>query len=120
MAKEKPRSKPAPPAVPQSAAAAAPRVNPLVQLLEKRSRAVALAFIAIAALRIIATYSDISVTWDEPGHMACGLQYLAEHVYRYESQHPPLARVMSALGPFLSGARPLHGQQQDLEGVAVM
>src|SRR5437870_8199075 len=52
--------------------------------------------------------------------MACGLQYLAQHVYRYEAQHPPLARVMSALGPYLDGSRPLGGMNQDQEGVNVM
>ena len=52
--------------------------------------------------------------------MACGLQYLAQHVYRYEAQHPPLARVMSALGPYLAGARPMGIKNQDQEGVAVM
>jgi 4-amino-4-deoxy-L-arabinose transferase-like glycosyltransferase len=41
-------------------------------------------------------------------------------VYRYEAQHPPLARVMSALGPYLAGARPLGIRNQDQEGVAVM
>jgi 4-amino-4-deoxy-L-arabinose transferase-like glycosyltransferase len=71
-------------------------------------------------MRIVSTYSQMSPTWDEPGHMACGLQYLAQHVYRYEAQHPPLARVMSALGPFLAGARPLGIKNQDQEGVAVM
>src|SRR5882762_1365702 len=91
-----------------------------IPLLERRSLALATALIAIATLRIASTWPEISATWDEPGHMACGLQYLGQHVYRYESQHPPLARVMSALGPFLAGARPLGGQQQDIEGVAVM
>src|SRR5260370_11787739 len=52
--------------------------------------------------------------------MACGLQYVAQHVYRYEAQHPPLARVMSALGPYLAGARPMGIRNQDQEGVAVM
>ena len=97
-----------------------PGPGALLRLLERRSLWIALVLIAAAALRIVSTYSGISSTWDEPGHMACGLQYLAEHVYRYESQHPPVARVMSALGPFLSGARPLGGKVQDLEGVAVM
>ena len=76
--------------------------------------------IALASLRIVSTYSEMSPTWDEPGHMACGLQYLAQHVYRYEAQHPPLARVMSALGPYLAGARPMGIKNQDQEGVAVM
>lgn len=110
MAKATPRQKPAP----------EPAGIAILPWLEKRSLVIALVLIAIAAVRIVSTYPETSPIWDEPGHMACGLQYLGEHVYRYESQHPPVARVMSALGPFLSGARPLDGQNQDLEGVAVM
>jgi 4-amino-4-deoxy-L-arabinose transferase-like glycosyltransferase len=76
--------------------------------------------IAIATIRTVATYPETGLTFDEPGHMACGLQYLAQHVYLYEAQHPPLARVMSALGPYLDGARPLGVRNQDQEGVAVI
>jgi 4-amino-4-deoxy-L-arabinose transferase-like glycosyltransferase len=92
----------------------------LIPFLARRSLLLAVALIALASLRIVSTYSEMSPTWDEPGHMACGLQYLAQHVYRYEAQHPPLARVMSALGPYLGGARPLGIKNQDQEGVAVM
>ena len=92
----------------------------LIPFLQRRSLILAAALIALAGVRIVSTYSEMSPTWDEPGHMACGLQYLAQHVYRYEAQHPPLARVMSALGPFLAGARPLGLKNQDQEGVAVM
>jgi len=88
--------------------------------LEKRSLAVALCLVALAAVRIVSTYAETGLTWDEPGHMACGMQYLAQHVYQYEAQHPPLARLMSALGPYLDGVRPLNGNNQDLEGVAEM
>ena len=80
----------------------------------------ALCLVILAAFRIVAAYPETGLTWDEPGHMACGMQYLSQHVYRYEAQHPPLARVMSALGPFLDGVRPLNGRNQDLEGVAEM
>jgi 4-amino-4-deoxy-L-arabinose transferase-like glycosyltransferase len=92
----------------------------LIPFLARRSLLLAAALIALASVRIVSTYSEMSPTWDEPGHMACGLQYLAQHVYRYEAQHPPLARVMSALGPYLAGARPLGIKNQDQEGVAVM
>jgi 4-amino-4-deoxy-L-arabinose transferase-like glycosyltransferase len=92
----------------------------LIPFLARRSLILAVGLIALASLRIVSTYSEMSPTWDEPGHMACGLQYLAQHVYRYEAQHPPLARVMSALGPYLAGARPLGIRNQDQEGVAVM
>src|ERR1035441_3433916 len=95
-------------------------MSALIPFLARRSLVLAAALIALASMRIVSTYSQMSPTWDEPGHMACGLQYLAQHVYRYEAQHPPLARVMSALGPFLAGARPLGIKNQDQEGVAVM
>jgi hypothetical protein len=62
----------------------------------------------------------MSITFDEPAHLACGLQYLAQHVYVYEPQHPPLARAMAALGPYLDGARLLDAPNMILEGVAVL
>src|SRR5438874_13582385 len=119
MSRKDPKNPPAP-APPIKAAVKPSTQSSFVPLLERRSLALATALIAIATLRIASTWPETSATWDEPGHMACGLQYLGQHVYQYESQHPPLARVMSALGPFLAGARPLGGPQQDLEGVAVM
>jgi hypothetical protein len=61
----------------------------------------------------------MSITFDEPAHLACGLQYLAQHVYLYEPQHPPLARTMAALGPYLDGSRLLDAPNMILEGVAV-
>ena len=94
--------------------------SPAADIGHLTSLAIVIGLVALATLRIVATYSETGLTWDEPGHMACGMQYLAQHVYRYESQHPPLARVMSALGPYLDGVRPLNGPDQDMEGVAEM
>lgn len=76
--------------------------------------------VAIASCRIAATYPVFSFTIDEPGHFACGLEYLSRHVYRYETQHPPLARAMIALGPYLAGVRPLNDPNRNVEGRAVM
>ena len=45
----------------------------------------------------------MSITFDEPAHLACGLQYLAQHVYLYEPQHPPLARAMAHWGRIWMG-----------------
>jgi len=117
MAKKKTRSQA--PAVAAPAQAVEP-TSAFVPFLERHSLLLAVCVIALATLRVVSTYSETALTWDEPGHMACGLQYLAEHVYLYEAQHPPLARVSSALGPYLSGARPLHTNNQDQEGVNVM
>ena len=86
------------------------------RFLERRSLVVALGLIAIATIRIAATYGVFSFTIDEPGHFACGLEYLSKHVYRYETQHPPLARAAIALPPYLAGVRPLGEENRNLEG----
>ena len=38
-----------------------------------------------------------SQTWDEPATLATGMEWLSTGDYRYEAQHPPLARVASAV-----------------------
>jgi len=86
------------------------------RVLERRSLALALGLIAIATIRIAVTYRVFSFTIDEPGHFACGLEYLSKHVYRYETQHPPLARAAIALPPYLAGVRPLGEENRQLEG----
>src|ERR1017187_39029 len=61
--------------------------------------------IALGSLRIVATYIVFNHTVDEPAHIACGMEWLDRGTYKMEDQHPPLARVMAALGPYLSGIR---------------
>ncbi len=63
------------------------------------------AAIALGSLRIVATYTVFNHTVDEPAHIACGMEWLDRGTYRMEDQHPPLARVLAALGPYLSGIR---------------
>ena len=46
-----------------------------------------------------------SNTWDEPEHLAAGVELLDKGHYEYDTEHPPLARVLLALGPYLAGAR---------------
>jgi 4-amino-4-deoxy-L-arabinose transferase-like glycosyltransferase len=83
-----------------------------------RSFAFVLWTVAFAAARIISTYSQIGITYDEPAHLACGMQYLSRHIYEIEPQHPPLARAAAALGPYLSGVRPTGERNGVQEGVA--
>ena len=90
----------------------------LLPFLERRAMWIAIGALVIGTLRIVSTYSEMSITFDEPAHLACGLQYVGKHVYRYESQHPPLARAMCAVGPYLSGVRPGDLPNMWLEGVA--
>jgi hypothetical protein len=61
--------------------------------------------ITLGSLRIVSTYTVFNHTVDEPAHIACGMEWLDRGTYKMEPQHPPLARVMGALGPYLSGIR---------------
>ena len=67
-------------------------------------------------MRICATYASVSFTVDEPGHFACGMQYLAKHAYGYWPEQPPLARAAIALPPYLAGVRPLGEENYNVEG----
>jgi len=92
----------------------------LAPFLARYSLLLAVCLVTAASARIVATYSQLSLTVDEPGHFACGLEYLSRHVYEYESQHPPLARAMSALGPYLDGVRLRGHLVRNAEGVDVV
>src|SRR5215469_1253899 len=46
-----------------------------------------------------------SNTWDEPEHLAAGIELLDRGKYEYDTEHPPLGRVFLAIGPYLAGAR---------------
>ena len=59
----------------------------------------------IGSIRIVSTYTVFNHTSDEPNHIACGMEWLQNGTYSFETQHPPLARVAAALGPYLIGAR---------------
>jgi hypothetical protein len=59
--------------------------------------------VCIALVRIVSTYAETTATFDEPFHIACGMQLLRQGVYTIELQHPPLARLMVALGPYAAG-----------------
>jgi hypothetical protein len=70
--------------------------------------------VLIGVTRIVATYSVFTQTSDEPYHLACGMQWLDQGRYQYEHQHPPLARIAVAVGPYLAGLR-FTGQAQMIE-----
>ncbi len=84
-----------------------------------------MALVLVASIRIIATYTVFSHTYDEPAHIACGMEWLDKGVYKWEPQHPPLARVATALGPYLLGTRCQNTPNVDLasmthEGLAIL
>jgi hypothetical protein len=91
----------------------------LIPRLRRYSLAVFLALTAIGSLRIAATYHVYNHTFDEPASIACGMEWLSKGVYRYEPAHPPLARVATALGPYLAGSRSLDTPDMWEEGMAI-
>jgi hypothetical protein len=85
----------------------------------------AVLLLLIASARIVTTYTVFNHTTDEPAHIASGMQWLDRHVYLYEPQHPPLARIAAALGPYLLGVRsqgtPGTGfEQESMEGAKIL
>src|SRR5574341_1470572 len=59
----------------------------------------------IGLIRIFSTYRVFWQTWDEPSHIAAGMEWLDAGKYTYDQMHPPLPRVMCALGLYLDGVR---------------
>ncbi len=86
----------------------------------KATAAAALVLVAIGSLRIVSTYQVFNHTIDEPDHLAAGMEWLHTGKYRYEDQHPPLARIFGALGPSLAGERWQAGPDSYLEGYRIL
>ena len=83
-------------------------------------RVLVAACLTVAVARIVSTYHVFNQTWDEPAHVAAGMQWLDRGRYTYEPLHPPLARVMVALGPRLAGIRSAGQENVWLEGNAIL
>ncbi len=89
-----------------------------------KSAAAAILLTLLASARIAATYPVFNHTFDEPIHVACGMEWLDKGAYTCEPQHPPLSRVAAAIGPYLSGIRSQGVATSDiysqpLEGIAI-
>ena len=76
--------------------------------------------VIVGLLRISSTYNIFWQTWDEPAHIAAGMEWLDRGRYTYEPLHPPLARVMDALGPDLDGIRSIGKASIGYEGDAIL
>ncbi|MCU1272909.1 MAG: glycosyl transferase, family 39 [Bryobacterales bacterium] len=97
-----------------------PRLQRVERFLDRRAAVVALILILAGSIRIVTTYTVFSQTSDEPAHLASGMQWLNQGIYRYETQHPPLTRIMTALGPYLDGARSTGQSEMFTEGNAIL
>jgi dolichyl-phosphate-mannose-protein mannosyltransferase len=76
-----------------------------VRRISRSSVTILLLLTSVAVARVLATYTTFNQTYDEPFHIAAGMEWLEKGTYTSELQHPPLARVAVALGPYLSGLR---------------
>lgn len=78
-----------------------------------------LLIVGVASLRIVRTYPLYNQSFDEPAHVNCGLEWLGQGTYSAEAQHPPLPRILMAVGPYLRGARfdPKRGSLHDANNV---
>lgn len=61
--------------------------------------------ILVSVGRITSTYRTFSQVWDEPAHIACGLEWWQNGVYTLEPQHPPLARIFVSALLYFRGVR---------------
>jgi len=73
------------------------------------ARAAAVLAALVSTGLIASTYGVLSQVTDEGPHIACGMEWLDRWTYKYETLHPPLARVAVALGPYLARLRS-HGE----------
>src|ERR1700729_3671149 len=116
MASRTPKRKEAsPPGMPQPTPLPPP--NPslnFLSFLERHSLYFVIALLLLGTIRIVSTYSVFSYTFDEPAHLACGMEWLDKGVYTWEPQHPPLARVAASLGPYLMGIRSQNTPRVDI------
>ncbi|HWC96884.1 MAG TPA: glycosyltransferase family 39 protein [Candidatus Sulfopaludibacter sp.] len=81
------------------------RPSTILAWLNRHSLVCAIGLVLLATVRIAATYTVFNHTYDEPAHIACGMEWLDRGTYTWEPQHPPLSRVAVALGPYLLGIR---------------
>jgi hypothetical protein len=81
---------------------------------------VAVAAALLACARIAATWPVFTETYDEATQIACGMEWLDAGRYTLEAQHPPLARIAFAIGPWLAGARSNGIDHSIREGQAIL
>jgi 4-amino-4-deoxy-L-arabinose transferase-like glycosyltransferase len=74
----------------------------------RRSVGALIALCILACALCVSTYRVFGNFWDEPEHIAAGLVLIDRGQYLYDNQHPPFARLLAAIGPYLAGAR-FHG-----------
>src|SRR3569623_2670995 len=65
----------------------------------------AAAFVVAAVAWTVGSAASLSHTFDEPHHLATGLEWWQFGTYRWWTETPPLPKVVTALAPYLAGMR---------------
>ncbi len=80
------------------------------------------AIILVPTLLAGSTWRIFGHTWDEPEHLAAGIELIDRGRYEYDTEHPPIGRIMMAIGPYLAGARSWGNPPPDgvQEGVDIL
>jgi hypothetical protein len=63
------------------------------------------ALVTAAVAWTLASASSLSHTFDEPHHLATGIEWWQFGTYRWWTENPPLPKVVTALIPYLAGMR---------------
>jgi hypothetical protein len=64
-----------------------------------------IAFVVAAIIWTVVSAAALSMTFDEPHHLATGIEWWQFGTYRWWTENPPLPKVVTALGPYLAGVR---------------
>ena len=87
---------------------------------DRSSALIAVAFVLVGVMQIVRTYPVYSNTFDEPAHVAAGMEWLDAGEFTYEPFTPPFARIAVAIGPFLSGVRATGNPSVWWEGRSIL
>jgi len=63
------------------------------------------AFVVAAVAWTVGSAAALSHTFDEPHHLATGIEWWQFGTYRWWTENPPLPKVVSAIVPYLAGMR---------------
>jgi hypothetical protein len=84
----------------------------------RASIAVLAALIVLGCGRIVSSYSTLNQVYDEPLHVACGLEWLSKGTYTYDYQHPPLAtfplKIRQSVSQRAGACGKCHSRRTDL------
>jgi 4-amino-4-deoxy-L-arabinose transferase-like glycosyltransferase len=80
---------------------------------QRVASAAALSLVVLGCLCVDHERRSMALTFDEPNHLASGLEWWQEGSYRQWTENPPLARIAVAALPFLHGQRLPAREQWD-------